>query len=117
MIKKILIVAVLLLVAAVPVVLADAGPAPEPSHGEFIRIKCSALTKEAAIGEDFRITSYNVCYTKLLRTSLVVIIALYDLLKTTQSILGDPRWMGFAPEAYIFVAMIYFICCFYMSIV
>ena len=47
--------------------------------------------------------------------SIVVIIALYDLLKTTQSILGDPRWMGFAPEAYIFVALIYFVCCFYMS--
>ncbi len=55
MIKKILIVAVLLLAVAAPVVLADAGPAPEPSHGEFIQVKCSALTKEAAIGEDFAI--------------------------------------------------------------
>ncbi len=48
-------------------------------------------------------------------TSLVVIIALYDLLKTTQSTLQDPRWMGFSAEAYIFVAIIYFICCFYLS--
>lgn len=48
-------------------------------------------------------------------TSLVVIIALYDLLKTTQSTLQDPRWMGFSAEAYIFVAGIYFICCFYLS--
>jgi len=31
-------------------------------------------------------------------TSLVVIIALYDLLKTTQSTLQDPRWMGFSAK-------------------
>lgn len=48
-------------------------------------------------------------------TSLVVIIALYDLLKTTQSVLSDPEWMGFSTEAYIFIALIYFVCCFSMS--
>ena len=48
-------------------------------------------------------------------TSLVVIIALYDLLKTTQSVLSDPKWMGFSAEAYIFIALIYFVCCFSMS--
>ncbi len=48
-------------------------------------------------------------------TSLVVIIALYDLLKTTQSVLSDPEWMGFSSEAYLFIALIYFVCCFAMS--
>ncbi len=48
-------------------------------------------------------------------TSLVVIIALYDVLKTTQSTLSNPKWMGFSTEAYLFVAMIYFICCYFMS--
>jgi len=48
-------------------------------------------------------------------TSLVVIIALFDVLKTTQTILSDPQWMGFSAEAYIFVALIYFLCCFFMS--
>jgi general L-amino acid transport system permease protein len=48
-------------------------------------------------------------------TSLVVIIALYDLLKTTQSTLSDPQWMGFSAEAYIFVAILYFLGCFSMS--
>jgi len=48
-------------------------------------------------------------------TSLVVIIALYDLLKTTQSVLSDPKWMGFSAEAYVFIAIIYFVCCFSMS--
>ena len=48
-------------------------------------------------------------------TSLVVIIALYDILKTTKSTLSNPTWMGFSPEAYIFVALIYFVCCYTMS--
>jgi general L-amino acid transport system permease protein len=48
-------------------------------------------------------------------TSLVVIIGLFDLLKTTQSTLSDPTWMGFSVEAYIFIAVIYFMGCFSMS--
>jgi general L-amino acid transport system permease protein len=48
-------------------------------------------------------------------TSLVVIIALYDILNTTKSILNVPEWTGFSTEAYIFVAAIYYICCYSMS--
>jgi len=48
-------------------------------------------------------------------TSLVVIIGLYDLLKTTQVTLSNPRWMGFSVEAYLFIALIYFAGCFSMS--
>ncbi len=48
-------------------------------------------------------------------TSLVAIIALYDLLRTSQSTLSDPRWMGFSTEAYIFIALIYFIFCYAMA--
>ena len=48
-------------------------------------------------------------------TSLVVIIALYDILNTTKSILTEPEWTGFSTEAYFFVALIYYIFCFSMS--
>ena len=48
-------------------------------------------------------------------TSLVVIIALFDLLKTSQTVLSNPEWMGFSREAYIFVAIIYFLGCFSMA--
>lgn len=48
-------------------------------------------------------------------TSLVVIIALYDLLKTMKSTLAHPEWMGYSREAYLFVAAIYFIFCYLMS--
>jgi general L-amino acid transport system permease protein len=48
-------------------------------------------------------------------TSLVVIISLYDLLKTSQTVLSNPEWMGFSREIYIFVAILYFLGCFSMS--
>jgi len=48
-------------------------------------------------------------------TSLVVIIALYDLLNTTKSALSNPEWMGGSSEIYIFVALIYFVFCYLMS--
>jgi general L-amino acid transport system permease protein len=59
--------------------------------------------------------SVSILISAFKDTSLVVIIALYDLLKTTQTTLTDPKWMGYSSEAYIFVALIYFICCFFMS--
>ncbi len=48
-------------------------------------------------------------------TSLVVIIALWDLLNTSKSILSNPEWMGYSSETYIFVAILYFLGCFSMS--
>jgi general L-amino acid transport system permease protein len=59
--------------------------------------------------------SVSILISAFKDTSLVVIIALYDLLKTTKSVLSDPQWMGFSAEAYIFVALIYFVCCYFMS--
>jgi general L-amino acid transport system permease protein len=59
--------------------------------------------------------SVSILISAFKDTSLVVIIALYDLLKTTKSILSDPKWMGFSAEAYIFLAIVYFLCCFFMS--
>jgi general L-amino acid transport system permease protein len=59
--------------------------------------------------------SVSILISAFKDTSLVVIIALYDLLKTTKSVLSDPVWMGFSAEAYIFVALVYFLCCFFMS--
>ena len=42
-------------------------------------------------------------------TSLVVIIALFDLLNTARFAAQDPRWLGFDTEAYVFVGLIYFV--------
>jgi general L-amino acid transport system permease protein len=59
--------------------------------------------------------SVSILISAFKDTSLVVIIALFDLLRTTQTVLNNPEWMGSSAEAYIFIAMIYFVCCFFMS--
>src|SRR5947209_15220694 len=48
-------------------------------------------------------------------TSLVLIIGLFDLLNTANTSLTDQSWQGFAEEAYVFTAAIYFCFCFFMS--
>ena len=48
-------------------------------------------------------------------TSLVVIIGLYDLLGAAKASLTDAAWRGFYQEAYLFIAVIYFVFCFSMS--
>ncbi|MDD0853479.1 amino acid ABC transporter permease [Halobacteriovorax sp. GB3] len=48
-------------------------------------------------------------------TSLVVIIALFDLLSGAKASVQDSEWLGFSVEAYLFVAAIYFIFCFAMG--
>jgi general L-amino acid transport system permease protein len=49
-------------------------------------------------------------------TSLVLIIGLFDLLSTIKVSLTDPAWSGFAIEAYLFAAAVYFVFCFAMSL-
>jgi general L-amino acid transport system permease protein len=48
-------------------------------------------------------------------TSLVVIIALYDVLLTSKTVIQNPKWNGFSTEVYLFVALLYFLGCFSMS--
>ncbi len=57
----------------------------------------------------------GILVTAFKDTSLVVIIALYDILKTSQSVVSRPEWMGFSAEVYLFVSLIYFLGCFSMS--
>ena len=48
-------------------------------------------------------------------TSLVIIVSLFDLLGATEFALSDASWQGFAVEAYVFIAVIYWSFCFFMS--
>ena len=48
-------------------------------------------------------------------TSLVVIIGLFDLLSTAKIAIEDFSWQGFYLEAYLFIALIFFSFCFFMS--
>jgi len=48
-------------------------------------------------------------------TSLVVIVGLLDLLLATRTALADAPWRPYFMEAYLFIGLIYFVCCFAMS--
>jgi general L-amino acid transport system permease protein len=48
-------------------------------------------------------------------TTLVLIIGIFDFFTTLRSALGDANWLGFATEAYVYAAVVYFICCYGMS--
>lgn len=49
-------------------------------------------------------------------TSLLAIVGLTDLLGISQSIIANPKYLGRYGEVYLFVAVIYFICCYAMSL-
>jgi len=48
-------------------------------------------------------------------TTFVSILGLFDILGATNVALQDPLWVQFAPEAYLFVFVLYFVFCFSMS--
>ena len=49
-------------------------------------------------------------------TSLLAIVGLVDLLGIAQKILANPKFLGRYGEVYIFVAAIYWLCCYSMSV-
>lgn len=49
-------------------------------------------------------------------TSLLAIVGLVDLLGISQSILANPKYLGRYAEIYLFIALIYWICCYSMSL-
>ena len=48
-------------------------------------------------------------------TSLVVIIGIFDLTQAAKAAIADAAWRGFSVEAYVFIAVIYFIFCYAIS--
>lgn len=49
-------------------------------------------------------------------TSLLAIVSLVDLLGISQSILANPKYIGRSAEIYLFIGLIYWICCYCMSL-
>jgi general L-amino acid transport system permease protein len=51
-------------------------------------------------------------------TTFVIIIGLFEILTTLQSALTNSNWLGgHAPEGYVFVAAVFWVCCFSMSLI
>ena len=45
----------------------------------------------------------------------MLVIGLYDLLRSAQAASSEQEWQGFNVEALVFVGLIYFVFCFAMS--
>lgn len=48
-------------------------------------------------------------------TTFVSILGMFDILGATNAATQDPAWVKYAPEAYLFVFLMYFVFCFSMS--
>lgn len=48
-------------------------------------------------------------------TSIVIVVGIFDLMTAAKRAVADPQWQGFGTELYVFVGLIYFVCCFSMS--
>lgn len=57
----------------------------------------------------------NVFIALFKDTSLVVIIGIFDLTLAAKAALSDAAWRGVGVEAYLFLSVIYFVCCYAMS--
>jgi len=57
----------------------------------------------------------NSLLSTFMDTSLVTVVSMYDLTGALRLALGDAQWRNFFFEGYVFVALIYFACCFAMS--
>jgi general L-amino acid transport system permease protein len=57
----------------------------------------------------------NSLLSTFMDTSLVTVVSMYDLTGALRLALGDAQWRNFFLEGYLFVALMYFACCFAMS--
>lgn len=53
----------------------------------------------------------NLAIGFLLATSLLAVIGIFDLLNAARAAAADPKWLGFYNEAYVVVALVYFVIC------
>lgn len=120
-----------LLRAQVAIILFAAANMAEIVRGGLQAIPAGQSEAAAAIGLSYAQSIRHVVLPQALRlvipplvnsfiqifkdTSLVVIIGLFDLLSATKAAMQDPGWRGFAIEAYVAVAAVYFCFCFFMS--
>lgn len=58
----------------------------------------------------------NTAIVMVKNTSLVLIVGVFDMLSAARSAATDPVWPAPSKEAYLFVAMVYFLICFGISL-
>jgi general L-amino acid transport system permease protein len=96
----------------------QAVPRGQISAGQALGLKPGQISVLIVVPQALRIaipSIVNVFVALFKDTSLVGIVGLMDLLLSSKQALGDVAWRSFSLEAYLFVAGLYFIFCFYIS--
>ncbi|MCB1546854.1 MAG: amino acid ABC transporter permease [Hyphomicrobiaceae bacterium] len=76
------------------------------------------MTRRIVLPQALRIclpAMVNHIIAAIKNTSFVLIIGLFDILTATTNVLEDPLWRRFFVEAYLFVALVYFVFCYALS--
>ena len=96
----------------------QAVPKGQISAGQALGLKPWQISLLIVVPQALRVaipSIVNVFIALFKDTSLVGIVGLMDLLLSSKQALGDVAWRSFSLEAYLFVASLYFVFCFYMS--
>ena len=89
-------------------------PSGQTEAARALGLSWTAMQIKVVLPQVFEITlpsTVNLIIAALKGTSLVVIVAMMDLLGAAQASMADPRWIGFYVEAYAFAALLYVIMC------
>lgn len=89
-------------------------PRGQVEAARALGLSWTAMQLRVVLPQVFEMTlpsTVNLIISALKGTSLVVIVAMMDLLGAAQASLADPKWIGFFVEAYAFAAAIYAVLC------
>lgn len=89
-------------------------PSGQTEAARALGMRWGAIQITVVLPQVFEMTlpsTVNLIISTLKGTSLVVIVAMLDLLGAAQAALADPKWIGFFVEAYAFAAVIYAAMC------
>ncbi|WP_233243634.1 amino acid ABC transporter permease [Bacterioplanes sanyensis] len=109
-----------------------AGYMAEVYRGGFQAIPAGQYEASAALGLSYwqttllvilpqviKVSMPNILATSIMlfkNTTFLLIIGIFEVLSTAQTALTNSNWLGgYATEAYLFVGVVYWICCFGMS--
>jgi general L-amino acid transport system permease protein len=71
--------------------------------------------------QNIKVSMPNILATFIMlfkNTTFLLIIGIFEILSTTQTALQNSNWLGgFSTEGYVFVALLFWICCFSMSMI
>jgi general L-amino acid transport system permease protein len=93
----------------------DAVPAGQPEAARALGLTPRRVLGLVVLPQAVAIATpaaVNVFVGAIKDTSLVLIVGILDVTGAAKAAVADPAWGAFAPEIYLFLALVYFVLCF-----